>query len=284
MSGTTATSLRLPEFLIVGAMKSGTSTLRDYLIEVPEFFVPKDELHYFSDDHRYELGLDWYASHFEEAKDDQVLGEKTATYSYHADSCARIASDLPDSKLVWIFREPVARTYSHYWHSARNGSEKLGFREAILQEDQRIEQDIWRGYATRSLYVEQIKRYLQNFSRSQMHFLLFEDLVANPSRSIEELARFLGVEAQVELSAKKRSNATHGPRSVRAQYYTRKLFGRGTRVWRAVQILNRRSQPGYPPMDASTRRRLEDQFKQPNQELAALTGLDLSRWESAKSK
>ena len=200
-------------------------------------------------------------------------------------ACTRIQEHLPAAKLIWIFREPVARTYSHYWHSAKHGSDPLAFETAIRREPARVERDIWRGYQRRSLYVEQVRRYLEHFPREQMLFLLFEDLVRQPVPTMESVLRFLGVDGRFEPpAARLHSNATFAPRSAAVQWMARGVFGRGSRGWNVVQRLNRRRQPGYPDMSTELRRQLEERFEEPNRELARLTGLDLGVWEEARRR
>ncbi len=142
-------TMRLPNFIIVGAMKSGTSTLRDLLTLRDDVFLPPGEVHFFSDDEKYARGMDWYASLFATAQTAVAVGEKTPTYSYLPECAVRIHQHLPDVKLVWLFRDPVARTYSHYWHSVKNGSERLSFHAAIETESDRVRKDRWRGYQLR---------------------------------------------------------------------------------------------------------------------------------------
>ena len=243
---------------------------------------PREELHFFSDDSLYEKGLEWYAQHFVAAGHQTAIGEKTATYSYLPDVPSRIRAHLPSARLLWVFREPVARTYSHYWHSAKHGSEPLSFDEAIHQESARVERDIWRGYQRRSLYADQVARYLEVFPREQMLFVLFEDLVSNPEQTVNDVYAFLGVRETYRPPRRHlHSNVTLAPRSTRVQWMARRVFGRGTRGWNVVQRVNRRRTPGYPTMTEATRRLLQTRFEEPNRRLADLTGLDLSPWSQA---
>ena len=271
--------MRLPNFIIVGAMKSGTSTLRDLLSLRDDVFIPPGEVHFFTNPQNYARGLEWYASLFESANGAAAIGEKTPTYSYVPECADRIHQHLPDVKLVWLFRNPVARTYSHYWHSVKNGSERLSFREAIEREPQRIVHDRWRGYQLRSVYHLQVENYLRVFPMEQMHFVVFEQLLKDPQRRVNDLLTFLGIEPVSVVPTLPRSNETFIPRSRTVQWLSRRLFGRGTRPSWIVTRFNRRRAPGYPPMDPAIRARLRERFVEPNRRLAELTGLDLSSWE-----
>lgn len=271
--------MTLPNFIIVGAMKSGTSTLRDLLTLRHDVFLPPGEVHFFSDEEKYARGMDWYGSLFATAGDAIAIGEKTPTYSYLPQCAMRIRQHLPDVKLVWLFRDPVKRTYSHYWHSVKNGSERLGFRAAIETEADRVQRDVWRGYQLRSLYYQQVERYLQLFPRAHMHFLLLEDLLRDPLKETNALLSFLGVERLEAAPTLPRSNQTFIPRSRTAQWAIRRMFNARTRPYQFLSKFNRRDVPGYPKIDPDVRSALRERFREPNRKLAALTGLDLTAWD-----
>lgn len=214
----------IPEFIIVGTMKSGTSTLRHYVSQHPEIYMPSGEVHFFYEEGRgnWQKGLQWYKSQFQEASPDQITGEKTTTYSYLPDTAERIHDILPDVKLIWIFRDPIDRAYSNYWHAVCGGAEPLGFAEAVRREDER---DIWKGYVRRSQYAEQVDRYLDHFDREQMHFCLFEDLKTEPESLLKQLFQFLDVDPRYSerLNQRARKNVTHIPRSTTFRYLTPQL-------------------------------------------------------------
>ena len=111
---------RLPDFMLIGAMKSGTTTLHAYLSRHPGLFLctPK-EPGFFSRDERYARGLDWYRELFTDAQPEQLCGEASTCYSrwpHFENAAPRIAADVPGAKLLYITRDPVERAYSHYRH------------------------------------------------------------------------------------------------------------------------------------------------------------------------
>src|SRR5688572_14326389 len=119
-----AAGARLPDFLIVGAMRSGTTSLHKYLQAHPDVFVASGkEVHFF--DRRYGRGLDWYRSRFAGVTTERVVGEATPAYMYDENAIARIAHDLPDARLIVVLRNPVDRAYSHYWRNRSRGRENL---------------------------------------------------------------------------------------------------------------------------------------------------------------
>ena len=102
-----------PSFLIVGALKAGTTTLTDELVKHPEIGVPVKELHFFNAN--YEKGLAWYEQQFGRCSE-QIVGEATPTYGYHPHLPKIIKRDYPNVKIIWILRDPVFRSYSNYVH------------------------------------------------------------------------------------------------------------------------------------------------------------------------
>ena len=178
---------QLPNFLIVGAMKSGTTTLYEHLERNPSVFMstPK-EPNFFSMDDVYAKGADWYRSLFADAKADQICGEASPSYSRFprfANTTQRIANLLPEVKLVYIMRHPVDRFYSNYVFDRTYGY-RDSIRETINDRQYVLET---------SNYMLQIEKYLKHFSREQMLFLLLEDLQESPSRVMTELCGFLGI-------------------------------------------------------------------------------------------
>lgn len=160
----------LPDFIIVGTMKAGTTSLAHYLKQHPQIFMPNREVHFFNNEDNYKKGVKWYKKQFKKASNDSVIGEKTPTYSYLKKVPKRIHDILPEVKLIWIFRNPVDRTYSNYWHAYKKGMERLSFEKAIKNEKQGIKENIFYGYKKRSIYVEQVKRYLKFFPKNKMFF------------------------------------------------------------------------------------------------------------------
>ena len=269
----------LPDFLIVGAMKSGTSTLAHYLRLHDQIFIPARELHFFDKEKNYGRGLQWYKKQFAEVEDEIVVGEKTPTYSYKSGMPKRIYQALPDVRLIWIFREPVSRSYSNYWHAVRAGSELLSFEEAVQHEEERRKRHFWKGYVDRSVYIRQVERFKEYFDLKNMHFILFEEFKRNPARILARTFSFLGVEDLPNIGTQNvKRNTTHLPRSILAQYMAKSIFG-NTCFFRAFKRINRRSSPGYPQMKPEIRRHLKAHFQEPNQRLEELIDKSLSDWK-----
>jgi hypothetical protein len=155
---------RLPDFLICGAQKAGTTALTFYLRNHPGIFIPwKKELHFFDADFNFNKGLDFYTRQFAGASQAQVTGEGTPIYMYLNKIPGRIAPALPGIKLIFILRNPVDRAWSHYWDSVKRGKEEMSFEHAInLEEDRIIKDEVSKrffSYLDRGKYIDQINAY-----------------------------------------------------------------------------------------------------------------------------
>jgi hypothetical protein len=272
----------LPNFIIVGAMKAGTSSLAASLRAHSDIFTPANEVHFFDVPRRYAKGLRKYRSYFTGWQGERAVGEKTPTYSYQAAAPERIASLLPEVKLIWIFRHPVARMVSHYWFFVSTGKERLSIDKALAREEAGRTTDYTMRYRDRSIYVKQVQRFQQFFSLDQMLFLLFEEYIQDPAGALARVCRFLEVDPEFEFPSRPaRKNVTRIPRIQLLQWANYHLFRRrSTRIYRQLRRLNRRRTPGYPSLDPETGRELAAFFTPYNQQLATLTGLDIALWET----
>lgn len=272
---------RLPSFVVIGAMKSGTTSLYASLAAHPQIFCAL-EPHFFDDN--FHRGLDWYRSHFEEARPDQVLGEKTPDYLHRPDAVERMATLIPDARLIAILRNPVDRAYSHYWHMRSGGLERLAFAEAIAAEPARLKRsrhDAMHAYMSRGHYLPQLQRVCERYPREQLLVLLFEDLVERPRESFAEICRFIGVPDDVTPPIAGRRANPHTEH--RPLWLWRAMFR--YRLWRwlprrAAEPLGRwmTREVEYGPMDPDLRARLVERFREDNGALGGWLGRDLSAW------
>lgn len=191
---------RMPDFLICGAQKAGTTSLNFYLRNHPDIYIPwKKELHFFDNDSNFNKGIVWYTKHFSKADKESITGESTPIYMYLDKVPVRIVGAMPSVKLIFILRNPVERAWSHYWDSVKRGKEFLSFENAVKNENERIqageESRRFFSYVDRGKYIDQIERYLKYFTRTQMYFILTEDLRNNPGQAMAGLLNFLGVKS-----------------------------------------------------------------------------------------
>jgi hypothetical protein len=261
LSYTTTGSMHvLPDFIIIGASRSGTTSLYEYLNQHPSIIrgVGK-EIHYF--DKNFGRGIKWYKSFFptkrkkskleEKHKGKCLTGESTPRYLYHHHAPKRVFQLLPNVKLIVVLRNPIDRAYSRYEQQAAVGLEELSFEDAIEQEENRITDDMKKmekdenfysvyfyrkAYKTMGIYVNQLRRWFEYFPREQFLILKSEDLRSNPAQVYNQTIEFLGL-------------PKHELDSFKA-YRMRK----------------------YPTLSEKTREKLSDFFRQYNEQLYQLLG------------
>jgi hypothetical protein len=269
---------RLPDFVVIGAMRSGTTSLHQWLNAHPDVFVPRTkELHYFS--FNFDRGEDWYTAQLAPARDDQKAGESSPDYLFTPAALERLGERVPDARLVCVLRDPVDRAYSHYWQKRERGKEPLSFEDALAAEPQRITgSDVDRrlySYLLRGHYIEQLRNVESLFPRSSLLVLLFDDVLADPAAAFARVCAHIGVSTGVAPPEPTRRVNRYGSfRSVRLRNATRKL---PVRLRDAIGRVNRRDLD-YPPMDPDTRARLVEEFRADNDALAEWLGRDLSAW------
>jgi hypothetical protein len=236
MSGGKIRVKTLPNFFIVGAARSGTTSLDRYLNQHPEIYItPKKETHFFAsedfppclgpgDDRLTRLLIrdeDEYAQLFAGVKGEKAIGESSAFYLCFPDAAKRIARTIPGAKILIILRAPVERAYSSYMFMVRDGRETLGFEEGLSREEERKQQGyepIW-WYKELGLYYKQVTHYFDVFGKEQVKVLLYEEFYANPGQAVREVFHFLEVNEDVTIDTSVRYNVSGSPKSQR--FYNR---------------------------------------------------------------
>jgi len=205
--------MTMPNFLIIGAGKSGTTSLYHYLkqhpevymspVKEPKFFAlegkkldfrgPNDDAHM---NRKSVTDLDAYRALFRGVADEKAVGEASPLYLYSPEAPARIRRYIPEARLIAILRNPVDRAFSSYLHCIRDRGEPLkDFAQALREEETRIENGwgpIWH-YKHVGFYSAQLERYFDTFRRDQIKVFLYEDLQDDPVGMLQSIFRFLGV-------------------------------------------------------------------------------------------
>ncbi|XP_012944972.1 heparan sulfate glucosamine 3-O-sulfotransferase 5 [Aplysia californica] len=192
---------RLPQCIIIGARKSGTRALIKFLELHPQILSASDEMHFFSNDTNYKLGLDWYRRKMPWSRPDQITIEKTPKYFISEISPARIHRMNSSTKLVVILRHPTTRVVSDYTQicankQARNESVDP-FESLALERDTGHVNLEYRAIQI-SMYHQHLARWLELFPRDQLHIVDGGNLIVNPIVEIAKVETFLGLEHQVK--------------------------------------------------------------------------------------
>jgi len=202
----------LPDFLIIGVPRSGTTSLFNYIIEHPAVFQPLwKEVAFFSK--HYDKGVTWYKSHFtskltksfitSRGKDFQT-GESTPNCLYHPQAPKRIFEVIPKVKMILLLRNPVDRANSHYWQSVRKTRETSSFEDVItkqMNEDPISDEkaflpgggDFANRYISGGIYTDRIKRFFEIFPKDQILILKSEDLYDDPKSTYKKTLEFLNL-------------------------------------------------------------------------------------------
>ena len=202
----------LPNFFIIGAAKSGTTSLAFYLMQHPLVYIPREkEPHFFDSVEMFTAGYGKYSRRFySDVLSEPMIGDATPSYLAKYDVVLPRLRDYPRSsslKFVVLLRDPVERAWSHYLHNRRNFYEQLTFEEALREEPARLEADpeAWFDYFNAGLYGQQLDAWLQQYSREQFLILDFDEFRQNADACVRSVFRFLGVQDQdvaLDLSVK----------------------------------------------------------------------------------
>ena len=190
-SRTVTTVGQLPNFLVIGAMKAGTTSLYHYLRGHPRIFMPPvKELDYFAREPGSGHGIDWYRRQFAPAPAGSIaIGEASTLYTKHPRFPGvpeRIAAQIPDARLIYLVRDPIERIRSHYQHQVALGAERAPLAEAVFRDP---------IYLDTSRYAMQIDRYLEVFSPEQLLVVISERLRGDREVAVREIFAFLGLDS-----------------------------------------------------------------------------------------
>jgi hypothetical protein len=196
--------VRLPDFIIGGAPRAGTTWLYELLDRHPDVYMAKPlkpEPKFFLRDDEYAKGLEYYSSKwFADAPSSAITGEKSTDYLESSAAAVRIARDVPHAKLIFLLREPVSRAYSNYRWSKMNGLEAEDFTTALRLEGQRDRELPDRlkftrpfSYFSRGLYADLLEPYFNRFMERQLFIARYEDIADRPEEVADAVHRFIGV-------------------------------------------------------------------------------------------
>ncbi len=220
----------LPDFLILGAQKAGTTSLHSYLMEHPRIAPALvKEIHFF--DYNYARGEAWYRAHFPTRLAKwrgafQLTGEGSPYYLFHPLAPRRVKQLAPRAKLIALLRNPVERAYSHYHHQVRLGLETLAFQDALDLETERLAGEFEKlraapdyysfnyqnySYCARGMYADQLERWFRYFPRAQFLILQSETFYRAPAAVLQRVLDFLGAPRWEPASYRAQNEGAYAP-------------------------------------------------------------------------
>ena len=282
-----------PNFMVVGAAKSGTTSLCNYLAQHPQVFVtnPKEPHFFVKEKPIGKTVRTWeeYLELYDGAEKFQARGEGSVGYLYcWEEASARIKEFLPSCKIIIILRNPIERAYSMYWHNVRDGRENLSFEEALQAEEMRV-RHCWEmsyHYTRLGFTAKAVEHYFGVFGRDNVHVVVYESFLKNMKQEMMQTFKFLGVDEYLECDYK-HLNKSGMPRNIWLHGFlngahTINKFVRGlTPMWfriyvkQTIQPLNMKK---APEMNVETRDCLASLYEKDVHLLSCLLGCDLSGW------
>jgi len=217
--------MTLPNFMCLGAAKSGTTTLYDILRQHPDIYIPAfKEPHFFDIPENYKNGIEWYKRNYFRNANKKIIADFTPSYFFEKEAPKRIFKNLGrDMKFLVVFRNPVDRAYSHYLHSKRDDHESENFEKSLELEVSRLNKHenqsdylsyLRHSYVHQGLYAQMINRYLQYFSLDNFLFIHFEnELLQERELTIKRILEFLEIDSSVLLRTNIRSNPSSKEKS-----------------------------------------------------------------------
>lgn len=171
----------------IGPPKTATTWVYECLKLHPQIAAsPKDSIHYF--DMHYARGHEWYAQHFSAAIPGQKLFDPTPSYIWSPKAPDRIHKYNPDARIMFTLRNPIERAFSHFWHLKKQGATTLTFDKVLYGYD------YFSTWLEPGLLGKAIERYLELFSKDQLHWILYEDIENNPVTVFKNVTRFCGID------------------------------------------------------------------------------------------
>jgi hypothetical protein len=276
---------RAPDFIGLGAQRSGTSWIYACLYDHPQLCTPTKEIHFFSREANWTRGKVWYERHFAECSPETMTGEFSSSYLPSADAAERIATLYPRAKLIVSLRHPLERLISSYLNDVTAGIVQPG---TPLLETLHARPD----YVEQGRYATHLARYLQHFPRSQLLVLIYEDALGDPAGFIRRIYSYLGVDPEVRSSMlTARVGEGRVPRSVVLERaLTRGTWALRTRLTRGLWWAAKRAGVGRvlrrantanvtrPILPPAERERLAEMFSEEISALERLLDRDLTAW------
>lgn len=265
-----------PSFIIIGAVKAATTWIAHQLRSRDDVFLPGPEPHYFSRD--YARGPDWYARCFDGARPGQRIGEKSADYLAHESAAARIAKDLPGTRLIAQLRNPVDRAYSDYCMLYRRG--QVSGNVAAELDPARTTQP---RFLNDGLYAKHLARFFDHFPADHVEIILHDAIRIAPEQCAARVAAFLNLPPHPLADAEQRHNDSASavlPLALRRLPAPIKGLAaplRNNAAFRSIRGMFARP-VDYPAFTPDVRARVQEYYRDDIARLQRMIGRDLTHW------
>ena len=297
--------MTMPNFLVIGAAKAGTTSLYNYLKEHPQIYMsPHKEPRFFALEgkpidfqgpgdltrFKFVTNIESYLALFEEVYHEVAIGEASPWYLYVPQAPKRIKNHIPNAKLIAILRDPVERAYSNFLHAVSEELEPLNdFTQAMEAEEERIRHN-WSyrwHYKQKGFYSVQIKRYYALFDRDQIRFYLYDDFITSPMSVMQDIFRFLGVDDTFVPNTSQKHNVSRLPKNKMLDKLFRQpnsmksllkpFFPSSLRKQVKTNLINLNFQK-KPQLLPEVRKQLIEEYREDILRLQELIQRDLSAW------
>jgi len=299
------TQQKKPTFIIIGAMKAATTSLYTYLKQHPDVFMTSIKEPMFFNNFQKETNFkihgrktkkittfEQYYPLFDAVKNEKAIGEASPSYISNEDCPSLIHEHLPNTKIIAVLRQPVARAYSNFLHARRADREPIADFETAFNKGAERKAGNWSPlyqYKEKGYYAEQLERYFTLFPKENIKVLLFEDLVINPIETTQEIFEFLNVDSSFVPDTSKKANVSGTPKGLfgwlimKLRHYSlipNIQFSNYLPLF-MIQFIFKSAYKKASPLNAEIKTRLTNQFyKEDILRLEKLIGKDLQHWLS----
>ncbi|MDM8531058.1 sulfotransferase [Anaerolineales bacterium HSG25] len=298
--------MAIPNLLIIGAAKAGTTSLHHYLNQHPQIYMsPVKEPNFFALEgqqvnfqgigdnlviNRHSI-TDWqqYQDHFQPNRGETVIGDASTLYLSSPTAASRIYHYVPQAKIIAMLRHPIDRAYSNFLHARRDDREPIhDFLQALEIEERRIEDNwgpLWH-YKSRGFYYNQLSPYFQRFTSTQIKIYLYEDFIKKPQAILQDIFSFLNVDPTFVPDTSIQFNASGIPKN---RTWHRFLSQRNPiispivaiipyKIRKQLLVMMQKQNMEKPLLSVDERKRLSQLYKSDVIQLQALLQRDLTHW------